>query len=201
MKSNLILLGCFFLGVVLSSIGMISTQIVESNLSSILLYTLMFCVGLGIGNDVETLKGFRHLPKKIILHPLLTIVGSLVGGAMAAFIFRQEIYSTLSVATGLGYYSLSSIIITEKIGIAVGTIALLANVTRELLTIVLAPLLVKWFGPLAPISAGGATTADVTLKFIINSSGKEYLVPSVYHGVVCDLSVPIMVTLFCELFS
>lgn len=201
MKSNLILLGCFILGIALSSFGLIPTEIVESDLSSYLLYALVFVVGLTIGSDVETLKGFLRLPKRIILLPLLTIVGGLIGGAFAAIVFKQEIFTTLAIASGLGYYSLSGIIITEKIGIVAGTIALLSNIAREILTITLSPRLVRWFGPLAPISSGGATTADVTLKFILESSGKDHLVTSVYHGVVCDFSVPIFVSLFCELYG
>lgn len=40
---------------------------------------------------------------------------------------------------------------------------------------------------------------DVSLPAILNASGKEYLVPAIYHGFVCDFSVPILVTLFIEL--
>lgn len=80
-----------------------------------------------------------------------------------------------------------------------GTIALLANICREILTLLAAPLLVRWFGRLAPISAGGATTMDTTLPVITRASGQEFVVVSIFHGFVVDFSVPFLVTLFCSL--
>ncbi|MDD7437297.1 MAG: lysine exporter LysO family protein [Bacteroidales bacterium] len=199
MKDNLVLLGCFFLGLGLGIYELVPIQFIESDLSNYLLYMLMFSVGMGVGNDAETLQGFRKLPKRIVALPFLSITGSLLGGVAAALILGSDFFSTIAISSGQAYYSLSSIIITERLGIALGAIALLTNVIRELLAIVLAPLLAKYIGPLAPIAAGGATTMDVTLAPILRASGKEYLVPSIYNGFVCDFSVPILVTLFVGL--
>ncbi|WP_290396855.1 LysO family transporter, partial [uncultured Duncaniella sp.] len=55
------------------------------------------------------------------------------------------------------------------------------------------------FGPLAPISSGGATSMDTTLPIITAVSGNKFAVLSVYHGFVVDLSVPLLVSLFCSL--
>lgn len=199
MKSNLILLGSFLLGLALGGIDLVPTAIVESDLGNYLLYLLLFLVGLSVGNDRDTIRGFRQLSPRLLALPFLTIIGSMCGGVVAALLLGQSLYEMLSVSQGLAYYSLSSILITEKLGITLGAIALFSNVFRELLTLLLAPLLVKYLGPLAPIAAGGATTMDVSLPAILNASGKEYLVPAIYHGFVCDFSVPIFVTLFIEL--
>lgn len=199
MKSNLILLGSFLLGLALGGIDLVPTAIVESDLGNYLLYLLLFLVGLSVGNDRDTIRGFRQLSPRLLVLPFLTIIGSMCGGVVAALLLGQSLYEMLAVSQGLAYYSLSSILITEKLGITLGAIALFSNVFRELLTLLLAPLLVKYIGPLAPIAAGGATTMDVTLPAILNASGKEYLVPAIYHGFVCDFSVPIFVTLFIEL--
>ncbi|MCK9179871.1 MAG: lysine exporter LysO family protein, partial [Bacteroides sp.] len=59
--------------------------------------------------------------------------------------------------------------------------------------------LVKYFGKLAPISVGGATTMDTTLPIITQYSGKEFAIASIYHGFIVDLSVPFLVTFFCLL--
>ncbi|MDY3885276.1 lysine exporter LysO family protein [Porphyromonas somerae] len=199
MKSNLILLGSFLLGLALGGIDLVPDTIVESDLGNYLLYLLLFLVGLSVGNDRDTIRGFRELSPRLLALPFLTIIGSMCGGVVAALLLGQSLYEMLAVSQGLAYYSLSSILITEKLGITLGAIALFSNVFRELLTLLLAPLLVKYLGPLAPIAAGGATTMDVTLPAILNASGKEYLVPAIYHGFVCDFSVPILVTLFIEL--
>lgn len=198
MRDNIIILLIFGAGVL---IGMLDLMpgLVEADISLYLLYLLMFFVGMSIGNDSNTLQSFKHLPKKALALPFLTIIGSAVGGLLTALILRENVFEMLGVSAGLGYYSLSSVILTEQIGATVAAIALLSNILRELLTILLAPLLVRFFGPLSVISAGGATTMDVTLPFILKASGERYLITSVYHGFVCDLSVPFLVTFFASL--
>lgn len=199
MRDNLILLGAFVAGLLLGHLGWLPVVVVESDVSRYLLYLLLFLVGVSVGSNREALKGFRQLSPRLLALPFLTILGSMVGGVVAACVLGQPIFEMLAVSQGLAYYSLSSILITERLGITLGATALFANVFRELLTIILAPLLVRYVGPLAPIAAGGATTMDVSLPAILRSSGEEYLVPALYHGFVCDFSVPLLVPLFIEL--
>lgn len=130
----------------------------------------------------------------------MTILGTLAGTAVVSLLLtHRSLTDCLAIGSGFGYYSLSSIFITEYRGAELGTIALLANISRELLTLLAAPLLARWFGPLAPISAGGATTMDTTLPVITRVSGQEFVVVSIFHGFVTDFSVPFLVTLFCSL--
>ncbi len=75
-----------------------------------------------------------------------------------------------------------------------GAIALLSNIIREVTTLLLAPVIVKVFGRLSPISSGGATSMDVTLPVVIRFSGEEYAFASVAHGIILSLLVPIIIT-------
>lgn len=75
----------------------------------------------------------------------------------------------------------------------------LANIIREMITLLVTPLLAKWFGPLAPISSGGATTMDTTLPIITQTVGQRYVALSIYHGFVTDFTVPFVVTMWCTL--
>ena len=132
-----------------------------------------------------------------MLLPLLTIAGTLAGCLAVAWLLpERHLTSCLAISSGLGYYSLSGIFITEMRGAELGTIALLANIIREIITLLCAPLLRKWFGPLAPISAGGATSMDTTLPIITQTAGKEFAIISIMHGFLTDFSVPFLVTFF-----
>ena len=102
---------------------------------------------------------------------------------------------------GHGYYSLSSIYISSIRGEALGAIALLSNIIRELFTLVFTPVLVRYFGKIAPISSGGATSMDTTLPIISKYSGSDYALISVFHGTVLTVLVPIIVTFFANLNS
>lgn len=201
MKGSLIIIGFFVLGTLCGVSHLIPIDIVmDSRISFYALCALMFSVGLSVGNDPQTLKNFRSLNLRLVFLPIMTILGTLAGSAAVSLILtHRSLTDCLAVGSGFGYYSLSSIFITEYKGAELGTIALLANISREILTLLAAPLLVRWFGNLAPISAGGATTMDTTLPIITRTAGQQFVVVSIFHGFVVDFSVPFLVTLFCSI--
>ncbi|MBQ7893418.1 MAG: lysine exporter LysO family protein [Alistipes sp.] len=169
-----------------------------SRVSAYVLYALMFCVGITLGND-RTLAGrVRRLDPRLALLPVATAVGTLAGAALAAPLLAEwSLTDSLAVGAGFGYYSLSSIFIADFRGPELATIALLCNVVREIFTLLAAPLVARWCGPLAAVSIGGATTFDTTLPIITQAAGRPYAVVSVFHGCVLDFSVPFLVTFFC----
>ena len=196
MKNSLIIVAFFTVGILtgikLSHIGYALTF----DLSLYALYILLFLIGLSVGAD----KRFRHMLKMvrpaIVLVPLSVIAGTGLAAIGVSFILRGlTVRELLAVGSGFGYYSLSSVIITQIRGPSLGVIALLANITREIITLLLAPILARYLGKLAPIAAGGATAMDTTLPVITRFSGKEYAVIAVFSGIVLTLLVPLFVTL------
>ena len=171
-----------------------------SRVSTYVLYALMFCVGVTLGND-RTLAGrIRRLDPRLALLPVATAVGTLAGAALAApLLGGWSLTDSLAVGAGFGYYSLSSIFIADLRGPELATIALLCNVMREIFTLLAAPLVARWCGPLAAVSIGGATTFDTTLPVITQAAGRPYAVVSIFHGCALDFSVPFLVTFFCTI--
>lgn len=198
MKGSLIIVSFFIAGTLCGLYHLIPYDFSQSRLSFYALCALMFCVGVGIGNDPQTLKSFRSLNPRLLFLPVMTIVGTLAGCAVASlFLAHRSAADCMAVGAGFGYYSLSSIFITEAKGPELGTIALLSNILREITALLCAPLLVRYFGKLAPISVGGATTMDTTLPIITRCSGQEFVIVSIFHGFVVDFSVPFLVSFFC----
>lgn len=200
MKGSLTIVGFFILGIIVSHYNLLPLSLISTNISFYALCGLMFFVGVSIGSDTSTFKNFRQLNVRFALLPLMTILGTLTGCIIVSFFLsNRSISDCCAVGSGFGYYSLSSIIITEYRGAELGTIALLSNIMREIIALLCAPILVKYFGKLAPISVGGATTMDTTLPIITQSCGKDFVVISIFHGCLTDFSVPFLVTLFCSL--
>jgi uncharacterized membrane protein YbjE (DUF340 family) len=201
MKGSLIIVSFFIAGVLIGYYGWIPTDDIDaSNLSFYALCALMFFVGLSVGSDTKTLKSFRSLNPRLMLLPFVTIAGTLAGSAVVSMLLKhRSLADCLAVGSGFGYYSLSSIFITQYKGAELGTIALLSNIARELITLLFAPFIVRYFGKLALISSGGATTMDTTLPVILRYSGQNLLIVSIYHGFLVDFSVPWLVVLFCSL--
>ncbi|MNG75888.1 hypothetical protein D3C87_764080 [compost metagenome] len=200
MKGSLIILAFFIVGVFVGFKGIIPAELLKEEWNTYVLYALMLLVGVTIGYDRELLISLRKVNLSIVLVPLATIVGTLLGTFIVSFFIRDwNAAESMAVGSGFGYYSLSSIFITQYKGVTLGTIALMSNLMRELLALLMAPLTRKWFGPLAPISVAGATSMDTALPIITQYSGKQYVLVAIIHGILIDLSVPFLVTFFCYL--
>ena len=197
MKGSLIVVGFFVLGLMAGRMEMVPAWLLDSRVSFVALCGLLLFVGLGIGLNPDMKREVRSLNPRLALLPIVTILGSWMGALAAWLLMHRSLADCLAVNSGFAYYSLSSIFITEYRGAELGTIALLANIIREMLTLLGAPLMAKLFGPLAPISAGGATTMDTTLPIISQTVGQRYVALTIYHGFVVDFSVPFLVTWWC----
>lgn len=209
MGDILIIAGSFTAGLILAMTGLFPSGLDISAICSYLLYLLMFLVGFNLGKDEKIPGLIKRQPLSTLFLPIATMIGTFSGAfvayctlnilwrlAMTPYISLSD---TLSVSAGFGYYSLSSILVNEARGAELGTVALASNMARELITIVFAPAMVRWFKNFAPISSGGATTADTTLPVIQKYSGSQYVPLSILHGAVVDFSVPVYLTLFFSL--
>ena len=197
MKGSLIVVGFFVIGLLGGIEKMVPSWLLDGDVSFVALCGLLLFVGLGIGLNPEMKKEVRSLSPRMALLPVVTIIGSWLGALLIWTVLHRTLSDCMAINSGFSYYSLSSIFITEYRGAELGTIALLANIIREMLTLLGAPLMARWFGPLAPISAGGATTMDTTLPILSQTVGQRYIALSIYHGFVVDFTVPFLVSWWC----
>lgn len=197
MKGSHIVVGFFVIGLLGGIEKMVPSWLLDGDVSFVALCGLLLFVGLGIGLNPEMKKEVRSLSPRMALLPVVTIIGSWLGALLIWTVLHRTLSDCMAINSGFAYYSLSSIFITEYRGAELGTIALLANIIREMLTLLGAPLMARWFGPLAPISAGGATTMDTTLPILSQTVGQRYIALSIYHGFVVDFTVPFLVSWWC----
>ena len=200
MRATIYILLFFALGLLLSWQGLLPNHLLKNNYSVYALYILMFLVGISIGADSSAFKVIKQVKLKILLVPLATIAGTFLGMLLIMpFLTNISFTDLQAIGAGYGYYSLSSIIIAEMRTETLGVIALIANVIREIITLILTPILAKKAGKLAPINSAGATSMDTTLPVITRYVGKEYAIISVFHGTVLTILVPVIVSLFLEI--
>lgn len=202
LRDSLIIVGCFVAGVLVALAGWLPEDLPMGEITKWGLYVLLVCVGFGLGMDEGFFASLKTLPVRSLLLPLVTIVGSLAGGLLAWWVVSlmhttaPGLADTLAVTSGFGYYSLSSVLLDEARGPMIATIALASNLLRELLTLLTAPLLRRWFGPYAVIASGGATSMDTTLPVAIRYGGSRYAPVSIYHGFFLTVAVPFIVSFF-----
>jgi len=196
MIGSIIIVLFFSIGLIAGIYGFSLNFLKIGDPSIFALYILMFLVGIGIGSDSKIWNVLKKMNLKIAAVPLIIIAGTL-SGTFICSLFLDDIgaLDAMAIGSGFGYYSLSSIIISKIRNDTLGVMALLSNISREIFTLLAAPLLVRYFGKLAPIASGGATSMDTTLPVIAKYSGKEYAVISVFSGVVLTIMVPFIIAL------
>ncbi len=208
MKDTLKVLGMFALGVTLGVSGIIPSGIMPDGLTMAILCALVLQVGISIGSNDKFKEMIHGFKPQMLLLPLFTIAGTLMFSVLASlFIAGRSMADCLAVSSGFAYYSLSSVLITEikgasagvQIATELGTLALLANIVREVVSLLGAPLFSRFFGKLAPISAAGINSMDVMLPSISRYSGKDMVPAAILHGIALELSVPLLVTVFCKI--
>lgn len=201
-------LGFFLAGCLAGWAGLVPEDIRDMHITSVILYIMMFLAGITIGSNPDLTEIIRNIRPGLILLPAASIAGCLIMSAGLSVIFgRWSLSDCLATGSGMGYYSLSSILIFQykepvtgtEMAAELGTIALLSNVFRELGTLVAIPFLVKKCGPFAAIASAGATAMDVCLPVILRYSGNRYLPAAVISGIITDFSVPVLVTFFCSM--
>lgn len=210
MKGTAIVIAIFALGCLAGWSGVVDMESMgkfRDEAPVYILYVLMFLVGISMGCNPEMKSIVKSVRPKILLLPLATIAGTLVlSAAVSLVISRWSLTDCLAVGSGMGYYSLSSVLISQykevslgaQMAAELGTVALLTNVFREIFTLVSTPALNKWLGPFAPIASAGVTAIDVCLPVITRSTGDRMLPAAIVSGVVTDFSVPVLVTFFCS---
>ena len=199
MKGSLIILFFFCSGVLLARLRLIPAYLQEHDFTVYALWLLMLLVGISIGSDRRLGEILRTLKPRVLLLPMATTVGTFAGTALVSLFLTYSVSECMAVGAGFAYYSLSSIFISQYKGAELGTIALISNIARELITLLLTPLLARHLGPLIPISCGGASTMDTTLPVITRYCGKEWIFVSIVHAMILDFSVPFWVIFFCTL--
>jgi len=161
---------------------------------TLLLMLLVFVVGVDVGGEEKILSKMKSNLGKMFIQSFLTIVGSLLGATFVILMTDLTLKESVGAAAGLGWYSLSGIMITNLYSPMLGAISFTSNVLRELISILLIPLLSR-LTSLGAISAAGATSMDTLLGLISKYTTKEETLIAFGQGIIITALVPLLITL------
>ncbi len=162
------------------------------------LYLLLFVMGLAFGIDGEAGAKLKSKGLKILIFPLVVALGSVVGGLIGGLIFNLNVYGSMAVTAGYGWYTLTGPLLSQTLGAEWGALGFTTNFLRELITILCIPLIVK-VDKLAPVASGGATTMDTTLPVIVRYCGSDVLITAFSSGFILSLVAPFTVIAIASL--
>lgn len=196
-RMTFIIVGAFFMGII------VGFFVVPAWVNDILpaltdwaLYFTLFAVGIDLGLNKEMWKQFMTIGRFVFLAPLGVAIGSILAGMITGRFLGWTFWEGGAVGAGFGWYSLSGVMISELHSVALGTIAFLSNVMREVITILIIPFLAGRVGKFSLVAPGGATTMDTTLPIIAAVGPPGIAVIAFINGVVLSSLVPVLVPLF-----
>jgi uncharacterized membrane protein YbjE (DUF340 family) len=164
--------------------------------TSLVLCFLVFLVGLEIGSNRAVLKQVKGQGGYLLIISLCTIVGSLLGGVLGGIVLRLPMNLSLSISSGLGWSSLSGVLLTQLHSAEIGAVAFLSNVFRMVLTVVFIPIIAKYLNDYTTIAPAAATSMDTTLPVISRNTRPEIVPLSLVNGVMLSSLVPLLVPFF-----
>ena len=176
MKNNLIVILCFTAGIFCGTFANTTISTYCEKLPQFLLYALVIQVGLNLGANAELGKMVKDIRFSSLLLPFFTIIGTLVFSAAASLLLTSwNIYDCMAVGSGFAYYSLSSLLIVQLKEASAGI-----EIASQ------------------PVSVAGINSMDVCLPVISRYSGKSIVPVAIIHGIILEISVPLLISLFCK---
>lgn len=160
-------------------------------ISLILLYV---GVGVSLGENKSVFGYIRQLGLRLLVLPAAIFIGSVLGGLLTGLVLQIPLNYAVISASGMGYYSLTGAAMTEYFGIEAGTYGFIVNVFRDVLTIVLMPILVK-MSKGSPIAAGAAGCMDTMLVPVTKAVGAELGIVALISGTILTFVVPVWLPL------
>lgn len=163
---------------------------------SISTWNLLLIFMLFIGLDLAYSPLDRSwLNWKIMLVPLGCIIGSLAGALLSSFIIKDiNLKDLIMLSQGYGFYSMSGIVVTELKNAELGSIALMNDLFREIIAILLM-YSIGWRYPRSAISAAAATAMDVTLPMVKQACSNDFIPHAMVSGFILSILAPIAISI------
>ncbi|KPU28054.1 membrane protein [Caloranaerobacter sp. TR13] len=159
---------------------------------------LLFLVGIEIGFNKESLTRVKKIGFKLILIPIMIILGSILGSILGGIVIGMEYNEAGAVGAGLGWYSLSSVLLSSY-STELAALAFMSNVIREIIAFISIPLIVKYIGDLESIAPAGATAMDTSLPIITKATNASISIIAFVTGVILSSAVPVLVPILINL--
>lgn len=153
---------------------------------------LLFLVGLDIGRQGSVFQDMKKIGFKVLIIPLAIIVGTLVFSGIAGLLLPLSIKETMAIGAGFGWYSLAPIILADY-SAKISAISFLHNIMREVLGLIIIPIVAKKIGYIESVSLPGAAAMDTCLPVIEKATNSSTVIYAFVSGIAITIAVPILV--------
>lgn len=156
---------------------------------------MLVFVGFSMGLSGNLRTVLQSAGPGVLLVPVFSVAGSLLGGAVYALLSPLSVREGLAIGAGFGWYTMAPGVIAGAGYEIAGAISFLHNVLRETLGIILLPFLSEKFGCIEAITVPGTAAMDVCLPIVERSCTPPTIAYSFTTGVASCLACAALVPL------
>lgn len=161
---------------------------------TLLLYLLIVTVGIKLSqSDIRVAHIVTH--KASVIVAVCTVIGSYLGAWAVSHFVEMNVAQTLAVSSGFGWYTLSGILFAKLGQPVLGSVAFMTDLFREVLGLLLLPILARVGMSKAAIGVCGATAMDVSLPVIEKFGTRQDVTLGFISGTLITLVVPFLIPL------
>ncbi|MFC6276316.1 lysine exporter LysO family protein [Psittacicella hinzii] len=199
-KDSLKLIACIVLGFVVSKIsqswGMEYSQQLLAYISDFCIVIMVLSVGLQLGIQRYNLaKIFFNYEGALM--SIIFLASCLGAGLFAGLLTRTPFWESLAFSSGMGWYSLSSLVVTKAWGAADASVVFFIDLLREVSCFFLIPLLIRHYRWSA-IGQAGSVAFAAALPIIHKTGGDNAVPLALSFGFFCNLWPPICLFTFAS---
>lgn len=176
-----------------------NTEWIDTVLTIALIF-LYTSAGVSLASSKSVFGYIRRLGLRVLWMPAATFAGCLLGGFISGLILRVPLTWSVISASAMGYYSLTGAFMTENYGVEAGTYGFIVNVSRDVLTVLLLPLLIK-ISKGSPIASGAGGCMDTMLIPVGRYVGPELTLVALISGTVITIMVPVWLPVAATIFG
>lgn len=190
-KDPVQLLGLVGLGFLLSYFNF-APEFNYDALIGMLLYLLIFLIGVKLSRGSFRIVDILFDRRGLVI-ATLTVIGTYLGLLVLAWFMDMPATSMLVLGSGFGWYTLSGIMLTQLGDPLLGSTAFFADVFREILALLLIPILGRSGRTQIAIGVCGATCMDVTLPVIERHCAQDQVSTAFASGAIITFIVPFLI--------
>ncbi|MEG0919440.1 MAG: lysine exporter LysO family protein [Bacilli bacterium] len=165
---------------------------ISGNILVVGLCVLLIFVGIDIGYQGTVVENFKKVGWRIVLIPIAIMIGTFAGSIVGSLFLPISMKESLAVGAGFGWYSLAPVVLAEY-SAEISAISFMHNVFREVIGIILIPIVAKYIGYIETTSLPGSAAMDVCLPIVEKSTNADIAVYSFISGAALSFAVPILV--------
>jgi uncharacterized membrane protein YbjE (DUF340 family) len=186
-------------------VGVVAPAVPVESPIKLFLLLMIVAVGFQSAQEIRTLKSTRGSAVSttsalvvLLGLPVAVIMGTLCSCAIAGLFLTYGWRDSMLCGAPMGWQTLGGPMIQELRGLQLGNVAFLTNMFRDVVSLVMIPLVSRRGYALLGVTPGGVSSMDILLPGIMAASGRHVLLYAMWVGASCSFWAPILIYLIAK---